>query len=55
MQEAKRQSVSDLLRAHVSYRKITRITGVYSQTISAIKIKLEAALRKAGKGGKAKK
>ena len=44
MQEAKRQKVSDLLRAHVTYSEITRITGASSKTISKVKKSLEAGI-----------
>ena len=61
MQEAKRQRVADLLRAHVTYTEITRITGASSATISAVEKRLETGkdLKKAprtpGQSGKAKK
>ena len=38
----KRIRVADLLRAHVTYTEITRITGASSQTISAVKKQIEA-------------
>ena len=55
MQEAKRKRVSDLLRTHVTYSEITRITGASSKTILKVKKSLEARidLKAPRRGGKA--
>ena len=54
MQEAKRQRLSDLLPAHVTYSEIRRITGASLSTISAVKRRLEAGsdLKAPRRGGK---